>query len=358
MKSVFVTLTSIFLIGLIMTGCASEELTSARLYIQQKNWPKVEEYLLKAMVVEPDNPEIPYLLGNLIYAKDENWEKMNEMFDKALSIDPDRVILQGATVKTYVEQALDRNWTIVYNDAVTDFNTYRKLGKTDGLDALNQAIEKLEIAKSISPKESRTYTILSTCYYEKGDKDLSIKSIITAVEKSPEDFDSNLTAGQILGNYQEYERALPYYIKAVELNPTDSKVIRHLAQTYYELDKKEESIETYLTAIRNETDKKIKADLYFNLGILYMQVEDYVSAEDNFFAAYDLNPDDIEALIGMAQTFEGIEKWRKAEKFYKELIMLDPDNPDHYKGMARVLLRQGKTEKAQHYYDKSQKVGN
>ena len=64
---------AIFYLGII--GCASEELTSARLYIQQKNWDKAAEFLEKAMVVEPNNPEIPYLLGKLIYAKGKEWER-------------------------------------------------------------------------------------------------------------------------------------------------------------------------------------------------------------------------------------------------------------------------------------------
>ncbi len=358
MKSILVTLVSIFIAGLIFTGCASEELTSARLYIQQKNWEKAEEFLIKAMAAEPENPEIPYLLGNLIYAKKENWDKMNEMFDRALLIDPDKVILQGATVQTYVEQSMEKNWTVVYNKAISDFNSYRKLGKADGQDALNNAIAQLEIAIQINPKDSRSFTILSTCYFEKGDKDVTISMIKKAVEMAPEDFDSNLTAGQILGNYQDYNGALPYFKKAVELNPTDAKVIRHLAQSYYEIGEKENSIETYQTAIRNETDRKVKADLYFNLGVLYMQVDDFMAAEDNFYAAYDMNPNDVEALVGMAQTFEGVEKWRRAEKFYKELIMLDSNNPDHYKGMARVLIHQERMEEAQHYYDKSKRVGN
>ena len=62
-------------------GCTSEELTSARLYIQQKNWEKAEEYLLKAMEVEPENPEVFYSLGKYIYAKKKDWENMNKMFD-------------------------------------------------------------------------------------------------------------------------------------------------------------------------------------------------------------------------------------------------------------------------------------
>jgi len=72
----------------------------------------------------------------------------------------------------------------------------------------------------------------------------------------------------------------------------------------------------------------------------------------------DLCPDDVQAIVGIAQVFENAEKWSKAERFYKNLIEVDPDNPNHYKGMARVLLRQGEQEEAQYYYEKSQTVGD
>jgi tetratricopeptide (TPR) repeat protein len=89
-----------------------------------------------------------------------------------------------------------------------------------------------------------------------------------------------------------------------------------------------------------------------------MQVGSFTDAEDNFMMAYDMNPDDVEALVGMAQTFETAEKWSRSEKFYRELIFLEPNNPDHYKGMARILLKQGKKDEAEYYFNKSKRVGS
>ena len=73
--------------------------------------------------------------------------------------------------------------------------------------------------------------------------------------------------------------------------------------------------------------------------------------------ALDENPDDIEAVMGMAQVFETAEKWRKAEKFYRELIAVDPDNPDHYRGMSRVLLQQGEPDESLRYLEKAKRLG-
>jgi len=124
------------------------------------------------------------------------------------------------------------------------------------------------------------------------------------------------------------------------------------------LGKKEKSIETYQIAIKNEMDKTVKADLHFNLGVLFMQVGSFMDAEDNFMMAYDFNPDDVEALVGMAQTFETAEKWSRSQKFYRELISLEPKNPEHYKGMARILIKQGKKDEAEYYFNKSKRVGS
>jgi len=130
-----------------------------------------------------------------------------------------------------------------------------------------------------------------------------------------------------------------------------------LATLYYDLGEKEKSVETFEAAIKTETDKMRKSDLYFNLGVLNMQLDHFQEAEDAFMYAYDLNPDDSEALVGMPQTFENAEKWRRASKFYRELIALEPDNPEHYKGMARVLIKQGDMDGATRYFEKSKKLG-
>ena len=89
----FISIGISLLVVLIFFRCSSQEYTSAKLYIQQLEWEKAEEFLIKALVAEPDNPEIPYQLGYHIYAlQKRDWKMMNQTFDKALSIDPDKKI--------------------------------------------------------------------------------------------------------------------------------------------------------------------------------------------------------------------------------------------------------------------------
>ena len=345
--------------AVIFVGCSSQEYTSAKLYIQQQEWNKAEEFLIKAMDVEPENPEIPYQLGYHIYGlQKKDWQRMNQSFDKALAIDPNKKILeQGKTVKEFVIMARTQFWAEMYNKGVAEFNEYRSAPMDQKDTILKMAINTFEISATIKTDEAQTYTMLSTCNHLAGNTDKSENYILKALELTPNDANVNLTAGQIFMQKQEFETALPYVKKAVELEPSNTKSIRNLAQIYYDIGQLEESIQTYEVAINKETDPKVKADLYFNLGILYNRVGNLEEAEYNFTNSLDENPDDVEAVMGMAQVFENAEKWRKAEKFYRELIAVDPDNPEHYRGMSRVLLQQGEPDESQRYLEKAKRLG-
>ena len=109
--------------------------------------------------------------------------------------------------------------------------------------------------------------MLFRCHYIAGDLLQSEPYIIKAVELLPDDPDMNLTAGRIFMQKQEFEQALLYIKKSVELDPSNTQSIRNLAQIYYDTGNMEKSIETYEDAINKETDRNQKADLYFNLGI-------------------------------------------------------------------------------------------
>jgi superkiller protein 3 len=317
---------------------------------------------------------------------------MNESFDKALSIDPNKKILgQPKTVKEFVVMARTQFWAEVYNKGVDGFNKYASDNSDEKNIVLQDLINTFLTSIEIKSDEAQSHVMLSTCLLITGDKlesekyilkaielspedaniyvkagriftemkklDKAAKYILKAVELSPDDATINLTAGQILMRKKEFEQALPYVKKAVELDPNNTTSIRNLAQLYVDTGNTEKSIETYENAIDKVTDRNIKADLYFNLGILYNQIDNFEEAEFNFMNALDENPGDIEAIMGMAQVFEKAEKWRKAEKFYRELIALDPDNPEHYRGMSRVKLQQGERDQSQRFLDKAKALG-
>lgn len=65
--------------------CASTEITSAKLYIQQKNWDKAIEVLQKEVEKNPKSDEGYHLLGT-VHAEKGNYTEMIDAYDKSLSI--------------------------------------------------------------------------------------------------------------------------------------------------------------------------------------------------------------------------------------------------------------------------------
>ena len=84
-SKLFITL--ILLAGLAVTGfeCASTELTSAKLYIQQKNYTRAMESLQREVEKNPQSDEGYYLLG---YVSGElgNFDTLVYAFNKSLAI--------------------------------------------------------------------------------------------------------------------------------------------------------------------------------------------------------------------------------------------------------------------------------
>ena len=369
-----------------MVACSSQEYTTAKLAIQQSDFAKAAEWLPKAMAVEPDNPEIPVVLGLEIHAQDGNWTNMVAMFDKAVAIDPDKVIeVRGSfiSVKDAVTNYIEFYWAKEFNVGVEQFKKIQD-DPDNKPQYLETAISHFQNAAVIDPTDANTHVTLAKCYFDVGDKEAAKNAVLTAVEKNPESFEANFGAGQILiragasndvikrahiKGFQEgtpefetfkrlaiSEDVLPYYEKATSIEPSNSKVLRELAGTYYDLGQKERSLEVFENAISNEDNKIVKADLYFNLGVIHSQMQNFEESEKAFDEAYYLNEDDFEAALGMARSYEGLgdnylngaegfekdlekaARWyRKSEKKIKSVMIIDIDNKETYRKTLELI---------------------
>ena len=342
----------IFLIAMVIISCSSQEYTTAKLAIQQSDFKKAAEWLPKAMAVEPDNPEIPIVMAIEIHAENEEWEQMIALFDKAMEINPEKVIeIRAAfiSVKEAVSNYKEFYWAKEFNIGVEQFKKIQE-DPDNKPDYINKAISHFKNAAIINPSDANTHATLAKCYFDQGDKESAKNAALTAVEKNPDSFDANFSAAQILGRAgMSSEDILPYYEKATSIEPSNSKALRELAGIYYDLGKKEQSIQVFENAIANEENDTTKADLYFNLGVIHNQMGNYESAELSFDEAFFLNEEDFEAALGMARSYEGLgdnylngaegfdkdldkaSRWyRKAEKKIKSVMVIDIDNKETY----------------------------
>ncbi len=347
-----ITSLGIFIFTISIMSCSSQEYTTAKLAIQQSDFSKAAEWLPKAMAVEPDNPEIPMVMAIEIHAQNENWGDMIILFDRAMEVNAEKVIeIRGAfiSVKDAVSNYVDFYWAKEFNAGVAQFKKMQD-DPDNKQEYLGLAIEHFSNAVLINPSDANSHATLAKCYLDKGDNESAKAAVLVSVEKNPESFEANFSAAQILGRTgSSSDEILPYYVKATEIEPSNSKLLRELAGAYYDLGQKERSIQVFENAIANEKNDTTKADLYFNLGVIHNQMNNYEAAELAFDEAFFLNEEDFEAALGMARSYEGLgdnylngsdgfekdlneaSRWyRKAEKKIKSVMIIDIDNKEIY----------------------------
>tara|TARA_B100001250_G_scaffold413083_1_gene446066 strand:+ start:7433 stop:8590 length:1158 start_codon:yes stop_codon:yes gene_type:complete len=347
----------LIVIGLM--SCSSQEYTTAKLAIQQSDFKKAEEWLPRAMSVEPDNPEIPMVMAIEIHAKNENWAEMISMFDKSMTINPEKVIeVRGSfvPVKDAVNNYREFYWANKFNSGVEQFKKIQD-NPDKKIEYLEVAIGHFLDASIINPLDANTHSTLAKCYLDKGDKESAKSAALVAVQKNENSFDANYSAAQILSSAGESsDNVIQYYEKAVLIEPSNSRALRELASTYYDIGQKEKSIQVFANAIENEENDTTKADLYFNLGVIHNQMNNFEDAEIAFDQAFFLNEEDYEAALGMARSYEGLgdnylngeegfekdldkaSRWyRKAEKKIKSVMVIDIDNKETYQKNLELI---------------------
>lgn len=122
------------------------------------------------------------------------------------------------------------------------------------------------------------------------------------------------------------------------------------ARALYEQGFLNKAIEAYKAAIVAD-DRMDQA--YCNLGLIYINQNNYAKAQEAFKKALSLKPDSAYSLNGMAsvlfyrgQVEQSIEKWEQAVK-------VDPKFASAYMNMARALENRGRKEEALAAYVKS-----
>ncbi|PIS44455.1 MAG: hypothetical protein COT22_10300, partial [Ignavibacteria bacterium CG08_land_8_20_14_0_20_37_9] len=136
--------------------CSSTEITSAKLYIQQKNWDKAIDALKKEVTKNPKSDEGFYLLGT-VYAEKEDMDGMIENYNKSLGV--------SKKYEKEIKGARKYHWANFHNRGVAFFN--RAAQQTDPDSALvlnNKSVYAFGLAIKLEPDTIDTYKNMAFVY--------------------------------------------------------------------------------------------------------------------------------------------------------------------------------------------------
>lgn len=326
--------------------CSSTELTSAKLYIQQKNYNKAKDALKKEIEKNPKSDEGYWLLGYL-YGEEGNFTEMITAFNQSLGISNKFQINIDDTKKSY--------WANSFNKGVAYFNRAAKASAQDSITMyMDKAISSFDNAIMLEPDSADTYKNYAFALLQAGKQDEAIKPLETLI-KIKKSADSYRLLGQIYtqkgvdsqNKFKQSKKssdsteALENYNKAIVVLeegrknfPDDQEILFFLSNAYVAANKASVAMETFKAGVEKDPQNPYYR---YNYGTLLLQNNNYESAEEQFSKAVEIDPKYHSALYNLGVTYIrwGTALREKADKEGKD----DPEYKNKYQSALPILKR-------------------
>lgn len=337
MKNLYTVAFGALLIAFITFGfqCGSADFTGAKLHIQQKNYDKAIELLVKETTNNPKNEEAWYLLGRL-RAEKGDIDGMNEAFEKALAISNAHQNDIYLTRLSFWGQYLNVGFS------------YLKRASKDSTEYYRLAIDNITKAVKAKPDTGLTYDYLAMAYYESGDIDSAIYAYTKGWEVSG-DLEMYKQVGKIYYNKgiekeTAFEKENGEEIKKmkalrdVKVGAYKSDILRSLGDPdATRKDKKNKRMEDLIYAGYNLTvtieNEKVTKTVFskpfvpkIDSSKYYEAMKEYNKAIEVFEVIKGKNPQDNENLTLLLQAYVKANRIKEATEAFQDAVKNEPEN--------------------------------
>jgi golgin subfamily B member 1 len=284
----------------------------AKIYERAGDWERCGQVLQRALALGPrgrDAAELFYRLGEVAMQRDSNVEQATNYWGQALHADGGYLPAVEAMEKVGREQA---NWPLVANmltrreRMITDqaakleltlelAEIYRiRLGQPE------QVIPLLEQAASVAPEDTRVQTPLADLYFAAGrhDEAAPIYERLADEARKKRQMKEVAMYRQRLGGIFEAkgqtDEALASYEEAFRVNPTDVATMAGLGRLYLSREMWDKARRVYRSMVLQNLDPDCgvtKAEVYYNLGIIHVRLDEASKAKGMFQRGLEIEPD-------------------------------------------------------------------
>lgn len=304
----------IFFLGMVFSGyqCSSTELTSAKLYIQQKNYDKAIDALQKDVQKNPQSDEGYYLLG-IVLGEKERYTEMMDAYSKSLSIS-NKFSENISTSKKYF-------WANLFNRGVGHYQRGSKTADKDSVTLLyDKSIEAFNSAIEIEPDSADSYKNLAFVHMSAQNYDKAISPLEKLIEKEDAldgykflseilyvkgvdykyKYDNNKVLADSLEAMKYFNRAISVAEQGRKKYPDDSDILLTLSNSYIAANKIEVAVDAFKAGV-----EKDPANQYYryNYGVLLLGKNDFTGAEEQFKKALEIDPEYYNASYNLAVTY-------------------------------------------------------
>lgn len=284
-------------------------------------YDEAKTYFEKAIKLVPtDATSLFYLahcyetLGNLQDAE-RFYIKVLEMRENYVDVYKNLCIIYMKTGReTSAIELAQKAKTIEPNDYTFDYLIGTALV---ALKMYNEGIEHLEQALALNPEHFQIYNNLGTAYLLIGQREKALKSYKKAIKLNPEDAVSFYNIGSIYQIQNKHNQACDYFEKAYQLDNQENYLIS-LALSELKSMQIEKAVKHYkaLAILHPEKDS-----FQYNLASCYELLRDYESAISILKQLVARNPKSVTMAQKLANLYIEIRQFRMAKDLYDSVIL-------------------------------------
>jgi len=314
--------------------------------ILEEKWTGVEYWMKAEITIDPD--DIDRKVSDIVNSKEklEELEDIKKKADDAL-LEIERLKKELTRSKSDAEKA----------DAEKAFAEKAFAEKAEA--AEKAAIDQIILTKAYNKE---TDALSATDWFQKGYKaqidkeyDKAISFYLRYIELDPDYAIAYYNLGNAYYDQGNHTKAIESYKKAIELNPDDAQAYYNLGYAYREQGNNAKAIESYKKAIELDPDY---AKPYYNLGLAYYNQGNLTKAIELWEKAIELDPDYTKPYYNLGYAYREQGNNAKAIESYKKAIELNPDDVSAYVNMGMVYSEQGKPELQLSNYKKAARLGH
>ncbi|XP_053625223.1 superkiller complex protein 3 [Plodia interpunctella] len=191
----------------------------------------------------------------------------------------------------------------------------------------NKYTNVIELLEECSDNNHLNLFYLGKAYWDLGQYDKSLMSLLKAVKLNSDHAESFVFLGHYYKLKNDLQRAKKCYEKAYSLADSNNDAIKNLSETYIKLNMKEEDFELLV-----KSEKSIKTNeawINFRLGLHYLSRRDWENAIINFRNVIKNDKKSITAFECLADAYYARGSFTSALRAYTKVISLDSNKTAH-----------------------------
>ena len=176
-----------------------------------------------------------------------------------------------------------------------------------------------------------------------------VRSAKSEVPESNDDYKSLFELAFAFQQKRDFQKAVTYYTKAIELNPETAEAYVNRGAAYESMDDLDRALEDFNKSLALEP----KSEGYNNRANVYFKRRDYDQAVQDYSKALELGSGNVGAHIYRGHALKNMGLYDNAIRDYSEALSLAPDNADAYTSIGIIHSLRGDHNNAIRNYDQA-----